>query len=147
MPWPWTIALIKPDAVRRRLVGTIVHEIETRGFEIRAAGVVGGPHAPDRAAIEEFYAEHKGRPYFEPLIAFMSSGPFWALELAAPTSPDVVAAWRAAMGPSAHARRQPGQIRYELAGDAPEMENLVHGSDSEDAARREAKLLYGLEWL
>lgn len=141
----WTVALIKPDAVRRQLVGTIVAEMESRGFVIlrmRRVLIIQHAVAPalyDRARVGQFYQEHRSRPYFDALVDFMCSGDFYAVKLAG--SESVIADWRTAMGPSAPDKRGPFTIRGRYATGCPEMENLVHGSDSEAAAVREYEVL------
>jgi nucleoside-diphosphate kinase len=134
---PYTVALFKPDAVARRLVGAIVTEIEAAGlwpFAIKLARL-------SALKAGEFYAEHKGRPYFAGLVDFVTSGPLYAVLLRSSSDIDVVARWRELMGPSNPAKRGPQTIRGRWAMSCPEMENLVHGSDSGAAAVREKALL------
>lgn len=137
----WTLALIKPDATRRTLVGRIVREIEERGFEI--GGFKRCVAMPWEMA--RFYEDHLGKPYFEALVSFMSSGPIYVLILRGPA--DTASAWRKAMGPADPESRPPDTIRGRLAAGCPVMENLVHGSDHLDAAMREARLAVDFGWL
>jgi len=152
-----TLALIKPDAVIRYHVGIVLTEIELRGFNIaecklvtRYQGQDGSLNALARNRFIVFYEEHKGKPFFDPLVDFMASGPFYALRLTKPLFPqaDVVADWRTAMGSASLASREPGTIRYKHTrpGD-PLYWNLVHGSDSAEAVERELNLAYRWGWL
>lgn len=142
----YTVALIKPDAFRRRLVGAIYSEIE-RSDDLRIVAARVGRMTPNSAGT--FYAEHVGRPYFADLLEFTCSGPIMALQLrhAAGGEGDVITAWRNRMGPSNPAVRPSWSIRGRMAMGCPEMENLVHGSDSPAAADRELQLLLGYGYL
>lgn len=132
-----TVALIKPCAAKRKLVGSIYQQIETSNpiIEIKHVQMV----QMRQAVAESFYREHKGRPYFEPLVAHMISGPILAFILA---GPDVIRWWRQVMGPADPAKQQYWQIRarHRKMGDQG-YENFVHGSDSEDAFLHEAACL------
>ena len=123
-----TLAIIKPDAVGRRLTGRIVQRIEEAGFEIRAMRRV---HLSVRQA-EGFYAVHRERPFFASLTAFMSSGPAVVLVLEAP---DAIKKWRALMGATDPAKAAPGTIRKVHARSIGE--NSVHGSDAAETAEQE----------
>src|SRR5918992_1294729 len=96
-----TLAIIKPDAVMRRLAGRIIHRIEDEGFQIRAMRRV---HLAKGEA-EGFYAVHRERPFFGGLTAFMSSGPAIVMVLEAP---DAIRKWRALMGATAPAKADAG---------------------------------------
>ena len=120
-----TLAIVKPDAVERRLAGRIIHRIEEAGFEIRAMRRV----ALSRAEAEGFYAVHRERSFFGDLTSFMSSGPAIALVLEAP---DGIAKWRALMGETDPAKAGAGTLRREF-GQSIER-NATHGSDAPDTA-------------
>jgi len=120
-----TLAIVKPDAVSRRLAGRIMARIEEGGFQIRAIRRV---HLSKREA-EGFYAVHRSRPFFASLTEFMSSGPAIVLVLEAP---DAIKKWRALMGATDPAHAEPGTIRKEFAQSIER--NATHGSDAPDTA-------------
>jgi nucleoside-diphosphate kinase len=120
-----TLAIIKPDAVERRVAGRIIHRIEEAGFEIRAIRRV----MLSRTEAEGFYAVHRERPFFASLTGFMSSGPAIALVIEAA---DGIAKWRTLMGATDPARADPGTLRKEF-GQSIER-NATHGSDAPDTA-------------
>ena len=120
-----TLAIIKPDAVERRLAGKIIQRIEDEGFQIRAMRKL---HL-SKAQAEGFYAVHRERPFFGSLTAFMSSGPAIVLVLEAP---EAIKKWRTLMGATDPAKAAPGTIRKELA--ASIEANIIHGSDSPQSA-------------
>jgi nucleoside-diphosphate kinase len=115
-----TLAIIKPDAVERRVAGRIIQRIEDSGFQIRAMRRV---HLSTPVA-EGFYAVHRERPFFGSLTAFMSSGPAIVLVLEAP---DAIRKWRTLMGATDPAKADPGTIRREFAESIER--NAAHGSD------------------
>ena len=123
-----TLAIIKPDAVARRLVGSILQRIEQAGFEIRAMRLV---HLSTEEA-EGFYAVHRERPFFGSLTRFMSSGPAIVLVLEAPNA---IQRWRSLMGATDPAKADPGTLRGELAESIER--NVTHGSDAPDTAAYE----------
>jgi nucleoside-diphosphate kinase len=123
-----TLAIIKPDAVERRLVGRIIQRIEEAGFQIRAMRRV---HLSRRDA-EGFYAVHRERPFFGSLTAFMSSGPAVVLVLEAP---DAIRKWRTLMGATDPAKADAGTLRKEFAESIER--NATHGSDAPDTAAYE----------
>jgi nucleoside-diphosphate kinase len=141
----YTVALLKPDAVRRRLVGPLVSAIEAYNFRIVQARLT--RFTPIRAGV--FYEEHAERPYFDLLVDFMTSGPLWAMQLRSDLGGhvDVVSDWRRLMGPSNPAMRPRSSLRGRYAMGCTEVENLVHGSDSPTAAERELRLLNDWEML
>src|SRR5690242_14958772 len=98
-----TLAIIKPDAVERRLAGTIIQRIENEGFQIRAMRRV----ALSRQQAEGFYAVHRERPFFGSLTAFMSSGPAIVMVL---EGPDAIRQWRTLMGATDPAKAEPGTL-------------------------------------
>jgi nucleoside-diphosphate kinase len=121
-----TIALLKPDAVRRRLVGRLLYEIEKSPLQVEKMRLT----QFGREEASEFYAEHEGREYFEPLVAFMVSGPLVALSL---IGDDAVRAWRTLIGHSDPRLRHVLTLRSRYAAENA----LVHGSDSPTASLRE----------
>ena len=123
-----TLAIIKPDAVGRRLAGRILQRIEDGGFHIRA---MRRAHLSRRQA-EGFYAVHRERPFFASLTAFMSSGPAIILVLEAE---DAIKRWRALMGATDPAKAEPGTLRREFAESIER--NATHGSDAPDTAAYE----------
>jgi len=120
-----TFAIIKPDAVARRLAGRILQRIEDEGLVIRAMHM---RHLTRREA-EGFYAVHRERPFFGSLTAYMASGPCIALALEAPAA---IATWRAVMGATDPAKAEAGTIRREF-GESIER-NATHGSDGPETA-------------
>ena len=120
-----TLAIIKPDAVGRRIAGKIIQRIEEAGFQIRAMKRV----SLSKGGAEGFYAVHRERPFFASLTAFMSSGPAIVLVLEAP---DAIKKWRTLMGATDPAKADPGTIRKEFASSIGE--NATHGSDAPETA-------------
>ena len=129
-----TLVLIKPDAVGRKLAGEILARFERRGLEMRAAKLL----RVDRALAEEHYTEHKEKPFFGELVEFITSAPTLALVLAGESAISVV---RTTMGATNPVDAAPGTIRGDLALAMPD--NLVHGSDSAESAKREISLWFG----
>jgi nucleoside-diphosphate kinase len=123
-----TLAIIKPDAVERGLVGRIIARIEAAGFQIRAMRSV---HLSQREA-EGFYDVHRARPFFGSLTAFMSSGPAVVMVLEAP---DAIKKWRTLMGATDPAKADEGTLRKEFAESIER--NATHGSDAADTAAYE----------
>lgn len=120
-----TFAIIKPDAVERRLAGRILSRIEEAGFAIRAMRL---QHLSKKDA-EGFYAVHRERPFFGALTDFMSSGPCVVMALEAP---DAITRWRALMGATDPAKADAGTLRREF-GTSIER-NATHGSDAPETA-------------
>jgi len=123
-----TFAIIKPDAVERRVAGKIIQRIEDEGFQIRAMKRV----RLSTSEAEGFYAVHRGKGFFGSLTAFMSSGPAIVLVLEAP---DAIKKWRTLMGATDPAKADPGTIRKEF-GQSIER-NATHGSDAPETAAYE----------
>ncbi|HEY2905510.1 MAG TPA: nucleoside-diphosphate kinase [Vicinamibacterales bacterium] len=123
-----TLAIVKPDAVERRLAGKIIQRIEDAGFQIRAMRRV---HLTKPQA-EGFYAVHRERPFFGSLTAFMSSGPVIVMVLEAP---DAIRTWRGLMGATDPAKADAGTLRKEFAQSIER--NATHGSDAADTANYE----------
>lgn len=129
-----TLVLLKPDAVRRGLVGEIVGRIERKAdWRISALEL----RNLDRTVLEQHYAEHAGRSFYGPLVEFMLSGPVVALVV---EGERVIEGVRALAGPTDPIAAAPGSIR----GDFGTMvrENLIHASDSEESAERELKIFF-----
>jgi nucleoside-diphosphate kinase len=120
-----TLAIIKPDAVERRLTGQILHRIEESGFRIKALRLI---RLSQRDA-EGFYAVHRERPFFAALTAFMSSGP---AVVAAIEAEGAIKKWRDAMGATAPSKAAPGTIRHQFGSSIER--NATHGSDAPETA-------------
>ena len=134
-----TFAIIKPDAVERRLVGQILARIEQAGFTIRAMRL---QHLTKREA-EGFYAVHRERPFFGGLTNFMSSGPSVLLALEAP---EAIAKWRALMGATDPGKADAGTLRKDFGSSIER--NATHGSDAPETAAFELSYFFrGLELL
>ena len=133
-----TLILIKPDAVRRRLAGEILGRIEARGLVVRAGKLL----TVSRDLGEEHYAEHREKPFFGDLVAFITSGPTWALVV---EGDGAIATMRRTIGATDPAQAEPGTIRGDLAMSMPD--NLVHGSDSPESAAREVALWFSADEL
>jgi nucleoside-diphosphate kinase len=128
-----TFSIIKPNAVKKNVMGAIVHKFEENGLKIAAAKLV----VLERSKCEEFYAEHKARPFFGELVDFMTSGPVMLMALA---GENAVEKNRKIMGATDPKKADPGTIRA-LFGDNVG-ENAVHGSDSPASAQRELALFF-----
>ncbi len=128
-----TLAIVKPDAVSRRATGDIIAMIEGKGFRIIGMKML----EITKHQAQGFYAVHAGKPFFESLTNFMSSGPIVVLAL---EKDDAIKAWRDLMGPTNPAQAKEGTIR-EKFGDSIER-NAVHGSDAEDTARFELSYFF-----
>jgi nucleoside-diphosphate kinase len=128
-----SLILIKPDAVARKLAGEILARIERRGFVVRAGKLI---HV-DRNLGEIHYAEHREKPFYGELVAFITSGPTWALVVEGESA---IATMRTTIGATNPADADPGSIRGDLAVAMPD--NLVHGSDSPESAEREIALWF-----
>ena len=120
-----TLAIIKPDAVERKLAGRILQRIEDEGFTIRAMRRI---HLTDQQA-GGFYAVHRERPFFASLTSFMASGPAIVLVLEAE---DAIKKWRSLMGATNPANAEPGTMRKEFAESIER--NATHGSDAPETA-------------
>jgi|SRR5437660_4709153 len=131
-----TLVLIKPDAVARGLSGEILTRFEQRGLELRAARFL----RVDRELAERHYAEHVAKPFFGELVEFITSGPTLAVVLEGEGAISVV---RTTIGATNPAEAAPGSIRGDLALAMPD--NLVHGSDSPESAKRELELWFADE--
>ena len=128
-----TFSIIKPNAVKKNAIGPIIDLFEKNGLKITAAKLV----TLSKAQCEEFYAEHKARPFFGELVSFMTSGPVMLMAL---SGEGAVMKNREIMGATDPAKAAPGTIR-KLFGDNVG-ENAAHGSDSADSAARELALFF-----
>ena len=129
-----TLVLIKPDGVRRGLIGEVIGRIERKGLVIRHLQM----RTLDEQTAHEHYAEHTEKPFFGELASFITSGPLVAMAV---EGPDAVRAVRALMGATNPIEAAPGSIRGDYA--TVITENIVHGSDSPASAERELKLFFG----
>jgi nucleoside-diphosphate kinase len=120
-----TLAIVKPDGVARRLTGEVIKRLESKGLRIAAMKMA---HLSKRQA-EGFYAVHRGRPFYEDLTTFMSSGPAVAMVL---EGENAIALWRELMGATDFRKAAEGTIRREFATDI--QCNVVHGSDAPETA-------------
>jgi len=132
-----TLVLIKPDGVERNLIGEILRRIEAKGYEVVDLLML----TPGRELLVMHYAEHEGKPFFEPLVEFMSSGPVVAARV---RGHRVIEGFRALAGATDPTTAAPGSIRGDLGRDwgAKVQKNLVHGSDSPESAARELALWF-----
>ena len=129
-----TLLIIKPDGVRRALIGEVLRRVEEAGLTIDALRM----ETIDRATAEEQYGEHRDKPFFAELVDFITGGP---VVVAKVTGDHAIALWRELMGPTDPAEAPPGTIRGDFA--SVITENVVHGSDSPESAARELKLFFG----
>jgi len=132
-----TLILVKPDGVARGLTGEILRRIEAKGYVISDLRMV----RPTRELLEAHYEEHQGKPFFEPLVEFMMSGPVVAVRA---TGNRVIEGFRSLAGTTDPSTAAPGTIRGDLGRDwgLAVQQNLVHGSDSTLSAERELKLWF-----
>ena len=128
-----TLTILKPDTVERHNVGAIIARLELEGFEIVGAKKL-------RLSVEQaraFYAVHRERPFYAPLVEFMTSGPVWVMAL---EREDAVAYLRKIMGATDPAKAEPGTIRAAFASSIER--NAIHGSDSAENARIEIAFFF-----
>ena len=132
-----TLVLIKPDGVKRNLVGDIISRCEAKGYKVADLKMV----APNRELLEQHYSEHEGKPFYEPLLEFMLSGPTVAIRL---EGERVIEGFRSLAGATDPTTAAPGTIRGDLGRDwgTKVIQNLVHGSDSEESAKRELAIWF-----
>jgi nucleoside-diphosphate kinase len=128
-----TLVLVKPDGVRRGLVGEVIGRLERKGLTL----VAGELRTLDTATAAKHYGEHEGKPFFPDLIDFITGGPLMALVVEGPRAVEAV---RTLMGVTDPVASTPGSIRGDFALEIGE--NLVHGSDSTDSAAREIALFF-----
>ena len=123
-----TFLMVKPDGIRRRLVGEIIKRFEAKGFTLTALKMV----TPTREQAEEHYEVHRGKPFFEGVVDFISSGPVVAMVW---EGDDAVALARKLIGATKPTDSLPGTIRGDFANTTAK--NLIHGSDSVENAQTE----------
>ena len=132
-----TLVLVKPDGVARNLTGAIIARIEAKGYVITDIRMV----QADRELLGQHYAEHVGKPFYEPLVSFMESGPVVALRV---SGQRVIEGFRSLAGTTDPTIAAPGTIRGDFGRDwgLAVQQNLVHGSDSPESAARELELWF-----
>ncbi|HLZ37798.1 MAG TPA: nucleoside-diphosphate kinase [Mycobacteriales bacterium] len=128
-----TLVLVKPDGVRRGLVGEVVSRLERKGLSLVALEL----RTLDRGVAERHYAEHTDKPFFGELVDFITSGPLVALVVEGTRAVDAV---RGLMGVTDPVKAAPGSVRGDYAVDIGQ--NVVHGSDSPESAAREVALFF-----
>ena len=132
-----TLVLIKPDGVKRNLIGEIISRLEAKGYTVADLK----KFTPSLELLHAHYAEHEGKPFFEPLVEFLSSGDVVAIKL---EGHRVIEGFRSLAGATDPTVAAPGTIRGDLGRDGglKVQQNLVHGSDSEESAARELSLWF-----
>ncbi len=128
-----SLVLVKPDGVKRGLVGEVLKRIETKGWKIVALEL----RKLDEKTAANHYAEHDGKPFFKDLVSFITSAPLVAVVI---EGPNAIAGWRQMMGATNRANALPGTIRDDFATET--QNNVTHGSDSIESAAREIALFF-----
>jgi nucleoside-diphosphate kinase len=128
-----TLVLVKPDGVRRRLIGEVIRRLEAKGLSIVAMRML----TMDSDMAGEHYGEHREKPFFKDLVSFITGGPLVAMAVEGDEAVPVV---RTLMGATDPKKAALGTIRGDLAIEMTE--NIVHGSDSPDSAKRELALFF-----
>lgn len=128
-----TLILVKPDAVRRGLIGDVIARIERKGLRVIALEL----RTIARETAEAHYAEHAGKPFYPGLVEFITGGPLVALVAEGPRA---IEAFRALAGATDPVKALPGTLRGDYALEVGE--NMVHGSDSPESAEREIKIFF-----
>ena len=133
-----TLILVKPDGVKRGLVGEVIARVERKGYKVSNLKMLNA----DRELLAKHYAEHEGKPFYEPLLEFMMSGPIVAMVA---EGERVIEGFRKLAGTTDPTTAEPGTIRGDLARDmrTKVVQNIVHGSDSQESAEREIKIFFG----
>ena len=131
-----TLVLVKPDGVKRGLIGEVISRFERKGLKIKALKMVW----LDKSKAEEFYSVHKDKPFFNSLVEFITSGPIVAMVLEGDSAISVV---RLMIGATDGRKAAPGTIRGDFALDI--QNNVVHASDSEESFKREFSVLFSEE--
>jgi len=129
-----TLLIVKPDGVRRGLVGEVLRRVEAKGLAIEAMDL----RTISRQVAEEHYGEHRGKPFFDELVDFITGGPVVVARI---SGEQAITCWRTLMGPTDPVAAPPGSIRGDFATEIGE--NIVHGSDSPESAARELALFFG----
>jgi nucleoside-diphosphate kinase len=132
-----SLVLVKPDGFQRRLTGEVLRRIEAKGYSIVALSVL----TPTVEQLAVHYAEHVGKPFYEPLVEFMSSGPVTAVVI---EGEDCVKGFRSLAGATNPTEAAPGTIRGDFGRDwgTKVQQNIVHGSDSPESAAREIAIWF-----
>ena len=132
-----SLVLVKPDGYARGLTGEVLRRIEAKGYVLTALQVL----TPTTEMLAAHYAEHEGKPFFEPLVAFMSSGPVTAVVI---EGDNCIKGFRSLAGSTEPTLAPPGTIRGDLGRDwgTAVQQNLVHGSDSPESAAREISIWF-----
>ena len=132
-----SLVLIKPDGVRRGLTGEVVRRIEAKGYQLVALEL----RSATPAILAEHYAEHEGKPFYDPLVEFMLSGPVVAMVI---EGQRCIEGFRALAGATDPTVALPGTVRGDLGRDwgLKVQQNLVHGSDSPESAAREIAIWF-----
>jgi len=132
-----TLVLVKPDGVARSLTGEILRRIEAKGYQLVDLRML----EAERELLAAHYAEHEGKPFYEPLLEFMMSGPVVAIRV---TGERVIEGFRSLAGATDPTAAAPGTIRGDFGRDwgTAVVQNLVHGSDSPESADRELALWF-----
>lgn len=133
-----TLVLLKPDCVQRRLVGTILDRFEKKGLRLAALKLA----QPSREVAEKHYAVHKGKPFYDSLLRFLTGGPVVAMVL---EGREAIAVVRNLMGPTDGVKAPPGTLRGDFA--LSVQNNLIHGSDSPESAQTEIPIWFRPEEL
>jgi nucleoside-diphosphate kinase len=128
-----TLTILKPDTVARRNCGAVIAHLEQEGFEIKAARML----RLSREQAEAFYAVHRDKPFYRPLVEFMTSGPVWAMAL---EREDAIEHLRKVMGATDSTKAAPGTIRQKFGTNIER--NAIHGSDAPDTARTELAFFF-----
>ena len=132
-----SLVLVKPDGFRRGLTGEVLRRIEAKGYTLAALAVL----TPTREQLAVHYEEHVGKPFYEPLVDFMSSGPVTAVVI---EGQDCVKGFRSLAGATNPTEALPGTIRGDFGRDwgTPVQQNIVHGSDSHASGEREIAIWF-----
>ncbi len=128
-----SLVLVKPDGVRRALIGEVITRIEAKGLRVVALQL----RSLDRETAAQHYAEHDGKPFFDDLLEFITGGPLVAMVIEGPRA---IPAFRALAGATDPVAATPGTIRGDFALEV--QNNIVHGSDSAESAAREIALFF-----
>ncbi len=129
-----TLLIVKPDGVRRALVGEVLRRVEAKGLTIEQMDL----RVIERSVAERHYGEHRDKPFFGELVDFITGGPVVVAKI---TGEDAITCWRTLMGPTNPVDAPPGSIRGDFA--TVIGENIAHGSDSPASAARELQLFFG----
>jgi nucleoside-diphosphate kinase len=129
-----TLLIVKPDGVRRGLIGEVLRRVEAKGLTIEELRMF----TIDLDTAQEHYGEHRERPFFDELVDFITGGPVVVARI---SGEQAIGVWRSLMGPTDPVAAPPGSIRGDFA--TLIGENIVHGSDSAESAVRELKLFFG----